>query len=355
MSCACTALVVVLIIVLVGGHEEKPFSYSEGIAENGFWADATALDYVELFVYRSFSIPKEIHEISDGALKAEINRLVESHSPETKQVTDRTVVDGDKVNMDYVGSVDGVEFSNGSTRGKGTDVTAGSTDYIDDFLTQIIGHKPGETINVEVTFPNPYKNNPDLSGKDAVFVTTINYITEYEITDKFVEENLYEENGWKTVKAMEEDTREKLKKTAIENYVREYMATKVTFHAFPDEIVAYQEKFIVYQEKEMLDYYKEQANSYDMGLEDYLQGYVGISGKDDLIEQNRDNIIQNIKRSLTVQAVAEDAGLSVSAGDMENYFSGYSSYAEQYGMPWLRQYVLGLKVLDHIIASAVLA
>ena len=339
---------------------EDIFSYSGGIDENGFWEDTIALDYVELFDYLSFSVPGDIHEVSDSDIQSEINNLVASYFPDSRQVMDRAVIDGDTVNIDYVGSVDGVEFDGGSTGGGGTDVVAGSTDYIDDFLTQIIGHMPGETVNVEVTFPDVYDNNPDLAGKDALFVTTINYIVEYltevehDITDSFVEENLYAGYGWMTVDEMEEGIREGIQRTAIENYVRENMTNGVTFYGVPDDIMAYQENLIEYQEKDMLDYYQELADSYETDLETILQYFAGVSGTDELIEQNRNSILEDIKRTLVVQAAAEDAGISVSDEDMEHYLPDFSSYEGQYGMPWLKQYVLGLKVIDYIVENAVL-
>lgn len=87
-----------------------------------------------------------------------------------------SVADGNTVNIDYVGTVDGVEFDGGSTNGAGTDLTIGSGLYIDDFEEQLIGSHPGDTVEVHVTFPDPYTGNPDLSGKDAVFTVTINGI-----------------------------------------------------------------------------------------------------------------------------------------------------------------------------------
>jgi trigger factor len=90
--------------------------------------------------------------------------------------TDIAVADGDTVNIDYVGTVDGVEFSGGNTQGYGTDLVIGSGSYIDDFEEQLIGHYVGETVEVKVTFPDPYLNNEDLSGKEAVFETVINGI-----------------------------------------------------------------------------------------------------------------------------------------------------------------------------------
>ena len=126
----------------------------------------TAADHIEEYATKNayaIIIEAEEEETADG---------------QTVQVTDRAVEDGDTVNIDYVGTVDGVEFEGGNTNGQGTNVTAGGTDYIDDFLTQIIGHMPGETFDVNVTFPDPYTSNEELSGKDAVFKTTINYISE---------------------------------------------------------------------------------------------------------------------------------------------------------------------------------
>lgn len=89
-----------------------------------------------------------------------------------------TVENGDTVNIDYVGSVDGVEFDGGNTQGMGTDLVIGSGSYIDDFEEQLIGAHPGDTVEANVTFPDPYKNNTDLSGKEAVFTVTVNGIYE---------------------------------------------------------------------------------------------------------------------------------------------------------------------------------
>ena len=101
----------------------------------------------------------------------------ESASASTAYSTDTslTVEDGDTVNIDYVGSIDGVEFEGGSTNGAGTDLTIGSGRYIDDFEEQLIGAHPGDTVNVNVTFPDNYQQE-DLQGQDALFVVTINGI-----------------------------------------------------------------------------------------------------------------------------------------------------------------------------------
>ena len=102
----------------------------------------------------------------------------EDSSSDTTYSTDTslTVEDGDTVNIDYVGSVDGVEFEGGNTQGQGTDLVIGSGSYIDNFEDQLIGAHPGDQVEVTVTFPDPYQNNTDLSGKEAVFEVTVNGI-----------------------------------------------------------------------------------------------------------------------------------------------------------------------------------
>lgn len=88
-----------------------------------------------------------------------------------------TVEDGDTVNIDYVGSIDGVEFAGGNTNGAGTDLVIGSGSYIDDFEDQLIGAHPGDTVEVTVTFPDDY-GNEELAGKEAVFEVVVNGIYE---------------------------------------------------------------------------------------------------------------------------------------------------------------------------------
>ena len=88
-----------------------------------------------------------------------------------------TVEDGDTVNIDYVGSIDGVEFDGGNTQGMGTDLVIGSGSYIDDFEDQLIGAHPGDQVDVYVTFPEDY-GVEKLNGKEALFQVTVNGIYE---------------------------------------------------------------------------------------------------------------------------------------------------------------------------------
>ena len=123
---------------------------------------------------------------SDSSGTAETDNTSDTGTSDTAENTDTpvlstdsslTIENGDTVNIDYVGTVDGVEFDGGSTNGAGADLTIGSGRYIDDFEEQLIGSHPGDTVEVNVTFPEDY-GNEELNGKDAVFEVVINGIYE---------------------------------------------------------------------------------------------------------------------------------------------------------------------------------
>ena len=336
------------------GNDSTVFSNSDGISESGFWEGIKALDYVEMFNYRAIEIPNNVHYISDDVLQGEIEAMLASYST-SNQVTERVVMDGDTVNIDYVGSVDGVEFEGGSTDGMGTEVTIGVTSYIDDFLEQLIDHTPGETVDIRVTFPDDY-HEESLQGKDALFVTNINFIVEgveAELTDEFVRENLSDRFDWKTVEETKAGIRLELRNKAIQDYISNYFTTEVTVKSVP-------EKLVEYQKKSMLNYYQEYAGYYGMELEEFISTYEGHSSVDELVEANREGNVSSATYFLVLQAVAEDMKISVGEEDLVDYFSqfsesgDYSEYEEQYGLPYLKWSVLSQKVIDYITENAVL-
>lgn len=98
-----------------------------------------------------------------------------SSSTSLQTDTSLTIENGDTVNIDYVGSIDGVEFEGGNTEGNGADLVIGSHSYIDDFEDQLIGHHPGDSVDVTVTFPGNYGKD-ELNGKEALFKVTVNGI-----------------------------------------------------------------------------------------------------------------------------------------------------------------------------------
>jgi trigger factor len=330
------------------------FSYSDGIDENGFWIGLTALDFVELPEYLGIIVPKDTHVISDSAVQVKIDSILAGYSAH-EHFDDRAVEDGDTVNIDYVGSIDGVEFDGGSTGGAGTDVTIGVTSYIDDFLEQLIGHMPGETFDVNVTFPEDY-GVEELDGKAAVFVTTINAIckdTAQELTDEFVAESLSPSYGWTTIEEMKAGISADIQKEAVQSYVSEFIVHDAVVLSLPPQLIAYHEKVIV-------DYYADYAYHYDMDLDSFLSEYVGVDSVEELLEANRADNEEAATHNLIYQAIAEASGLKVSDEDIANFFKehydldDYSMYVEHYGVPYLKQSILSMFAVEHLAENAVL-
>lgn len=125
----------------------------------------------------SSSVSESSDTTSDNSVSDSSAADASSGSTAYSTDTSLTIKDGDTVNIDYIGSIDGVEFEGGSTNGAGTDLTIGSGLYIDDFEEQLIGAHPGDSVDVNVTFPDDYQQE-DLQGKDALFQVTINGIYE---------------------------------------------------------------------------------------------------------------------------------------------------------------------------------
>lgn len=331
------------------------FDYSAPFDENGLWKDVKALDYVTLATYKGIEVPSSVHAISDDDVDTQVKSILSGYST-TNQILDRTVADGDTINIDYVGKVDGTEFDGGSTQGKGTDVTIGTTSYIDDFLDQLVGHTPGETFDINVTFPDSYPNNPDLQGKDAVFSVTINYIAEKvapELTDDFVATNLTGNYGWKTVDEMREGIRKQQSETAIQTYLWKQIDEGSKVSDMPQSVADFPKE----AERAVIE---ASAAQYGVDVATLLASN-GITGSvDDWLEGEKDAFELQAKAALIDQAIAEDAGLSVSEDDIKDFFKtntgseDYSDAQSTYGIGFIKNTVLSQKVLNYVRDSAVL-
>lgn len=147
--------------------------------------------YVTLGDYKGIEYTKTVAEVTEDDIQSKLDSFVDGLA-ETNEVTDRAVEDGDIVNIDYVGTMDGEEFEGGSDTGY--DLTIGSNSFIDGFETGLIGHNVGEEVSLDLQFPDPYPNNTDYSGKDVNFKVTINKIsvkTTPELTDQLVKDNIF--------------------------------------------------------------------------------------------------------------------------------------------------------------------
>ncbi|MEG1862879.1 MAG: FKBP-type peptidyl-prolyl cis-trans isomerase [Oscillospiraceae bacterium] len=334
-----------------GSGADTKFSYSDGIDENGYFKDVKALDYVKLPDYKSFTIPKEKTVATKEAIQAKLDEVIAkftTHEPD--KASTKKIADGDTVNIDYVGSIDGIEFEGGTTNGKGTDVTIGETNFIDDFIQQLVGHKIGDKFNVEVTFPDDY-GKEELNGKDATFNITINHFYKPivpEINDEFVAKNL--SGYYKTVEEMMKGFEAQIIDTQVKSHIQSLIFADTALEKYPESLIEY--------EKSATKYGMEaSAAQYGMKVEDMLSMY-GFDTIDAYIEGNMDNLKTSVAYALIAQGVCEENKLVADENDVKTYFKknfgteDYSEFTKIYGENYLRNVALSEKMMDFLVENA---
>ena len=133
---------------------------------------------VVLGQYKGLTIEKTpVQEVKDQDIDAELDKVVQRNA-RFVEITDRAVAEGDQVNLDYCGKVNGVAFEGGTAEKQS--LTIGSHTFIPGFEEQLVGMAIGETKDITVTFPEEY-HAEELAGKEAVFTCTINGITVKEL------------------------------------------------------------------------------------------------------------------------------------------------------------------------------
>lgn len=331
------------------------FSFSDAFDENGYLKGVTATDYVTLpDDYADITISADLGQVSDDDINDYIDSNVLSNFATTNEVKDRAAADGDTVNIDYVGRIDGVAFDGGDTKGNGADLTLGSGTYIDNFEDQIVGHTPGETFDVTVTFPEDY-GNEDLNGKEAVFETTLNYIKESvtpELTDDWVKENLGESMSLNSV----DELKAFVKSTMLyDNQASDVYTALHDKASYSDELP-----------QTALDYYRDvllyriytNAQKYGTDMNALLSsGMMGSSydSVDAYLADANDSIKSITQQSLLMQAVAEKTGFKCDTATMNADFGRYygttdpSQYVSAYGENYIKMNVLQSDVMQNLI------
>lgn len=333
-------------------YDYQNFAYSDGLDENGYWSGIRALDYVTLPEdYASIPLKKADIEPTEEDVQSQIDSLL-SQNTTTQQITDRAAADGDTVNIDYVGTVDGVAFTGGTY--SGYSLTLGSGSFIDGFEDQIVGHKPGETFDVNVTFPDGYSDSTDaegnavvLSNKKAVFSVTLNYISEEilpELTDAWVEENFSSTDGVHTVEDLRAEYQKMLYQNNLNTAVMDYLLANSTFKDLPKEVTDY-------QVNQCLNYYYTMANYYGYDLDSFVQTAAGYENADALLEGMSDSITTYSKEALLYQAVAETLDIVPTQEQIDTY----SSYTGTYGENYCTMVALMDAVTDALTESAVVS
>ncbi len=164
---------------------------------------------VKISAYKGIKIKEYAYTVKDEEVEADINRLLDRNARKV-EVTDRAAQNGDIVNIDFVGTVDGVKFDGGEA--EGFDLTLGSGQFIPGFEDQVVGMNIGEKKDVNVTFPENYQAEA-LKGKPAVFAVTLNAIQGKELPE-LNDEFIKDATGSESVEAYKAKTKERLQKQA---------------------------------------------------------------------------------------------------------------------------------------------
>lgn len=158
---------VLSVVLLTGCGQSK---------EENALRDLETDSYVTLCDYQNMSISVESVTVTDSERDLNVMEAYSRFSTlENSGITDRAAADGDTVNIDYEGKIDGVAFDGGTA--SGAFLVLGSDSYIDGFEDGLVGVRPGETVDLELKFPEGY-GNTELAGQAVVFTVTVNYIVE---------------------------------------------------------------------------------------------------------------------------------------------------------------------------------
>ena len=283
--------------------------------------DYNALDYVTLGEYTGLTVTIDLN-VTDEEVEEAVNDNIKS-SGSLETVEEGTVQEGDTVNIDYEGKLDGVAFDGGTD--KGYDLEIGSNTFIDGFEEGLIGVAAGETVDLSLTFPENYFS-ADLAGQDVVFTVTVNEIQRVpELTDELA--STLSEGAYTDAASYRESIRQELqadKESQRDSMIQQAILTQIantcTINSYPPELVDY-------SVESTLSYYQSMAEAYGMEFADFLTAYMGMT-EDQLREEAALAAQENMQAEMYLKAIAEQEGIQVTE---EEFQTGAEEYAQQYG------------------------
>ena len=325
---------------------------TEDFGPEAYLSGINVADYVTLGEYTGVEVSVDAPVVTDEYLDSYIDYVLQSNMVKT-EITARPVEEGDIVNIDYEGKIDGVAFDGGTAQGY--DLTIGSGAFIDGFEDGLIGAQSGETLDVNVTFPEDYRGE-EVAGKDAVFTVTVNSISVEslpELTDEFVQGldvgvntvEEYRQYAYDLLMEEEQNTHDSNAEVAILEAV---MANSELQDPPEDMTNRYYSRMI-----DNMTYY---ASMYGYDLETFLS----IQGTSE--DAIRESSVQAGQEIITMQAIAEAEGLSVTDEELDAEIEsnagslGYDDveeYRASLDVEGYREYMMSEKVLDFLLENAV--
>ena len=272
---------------------------------------------VTLGDYKGVTVEKSIQSVTDEDVQNEIDNALANYPVEV----DQAAKEGDTVNIDYVGKIDGEEFDGGSDQG--ADLKLGSGKFIDGFEDGLIGARKGETRTLNLTFPEDYTQ--DLAGKAVEFTVTVNAVKEplSEPTDQWVADNIEGYDNIADYKAGIRSEQEESNEQTAENQVRYAAWTQVidncTINEYPETLVEVGKKL-----------YEQQVETYAKYAGMELDAYIESSGlTQEEYQSNMEEYGKNVAaQALVCQAICDKEGFAI--GD-DDYQKALQDMLTEYG------------------------
>lgn len=342
---AAVALIVTAAALLSGCGDDREKAYLDEIK---------ASDYVKLGEYKGIEVTQAQPEVTDEYRDSYINYLL-CLNP------DRGVTEGDTVNIDYVGTLDGIAFDGGTASEQ--NLTIGSGQFIPGFEEGLVGVKIGETVELPLTFPEDY-HAAEMAGKEVIFTVTINTIMAsepQELTDVYVQEL---DIGLNTVEEYQQYVYDALYGDAVASYEEQVENAVV-------DVVYEQCEFTKEPPQAMVDRYVEtltsnltsQAAAYGVTLDQLMKLYYGMK-EEAYREEFRNQAVQSAKQYIMLKAIADAEGLQVSEEEFQTEMeallenSGYETIEalkEALDAEGYKEYMMSMKVLDLLRENAVVS
>ncbi|MCD3388732.1 trigger factor, partial [Streptococcus equi subsp. zooepidemicus] len=287
-------------------------------------AEVVTKPEVKLGDYKDLTVEVEASkEVTDEEVDAKVER--ERNNLAELVVKEEAAVEGDTVVIDFVGSVDGVEFDGG--KGDNFSLELGSGQFIPGFEDQLVGAKAGDTVEVNVTFPENYQAE-DLAGKAAKFVTTVHEVKAKEVPElddelaKDIDEEVETLDELKAKYRKElEASKEAAYDDALEGAAIELAVENAEIVELPEEMVHDEVHRSV---NEFMASMQRQGISPDM----YFQ-LTGTS-QEDLHKQHEAEADKRVKTNLVIEAIAKAEGFEASDDEIEKEIN---DLAAEYSMP----------------------
>lgn len=302
-----------------GNGYQKPSGGTKTIQEEGL--DYQVEDYVKLGEYQKLPVQYPVPEVTDSDVELYIQEQLEENTVYT-EVTDRGAKEGDYINMDYVGTIDGKEFEGGSD--SGVEFELGIGEFLDEFDENLIGKSAGETVTFPVTFPEEY--DEELGGTTAEFTVTVNAVAtaeQPEYNDDFVSQV----SDCKTTKEYEKQVREELLVSAQEDAASAAKESALGLAVENAQIDGYPQKLYDLFYQDAVEGYQALAEMFGMEYEDLIAEF----GEESLDGE----ALYRVNEYMVAQAIAEAEGITITE---ENYQAEAENLAVEYEYETLEEF-----------------